>query len=140
MIIREKSNSQQMPLMGAVQWFKNGDHPFDDCLPVVGNDGSPFMGEGKVVRYFRHPHINGNSLCADCLKEYHDHGFIDLNFDNSAFLNEKFDLFSPKKKSKVCPSDWVVCHLDNDKDVDGKKTFFAISDKDLRKLFQVVEE
>lgn len=51
----------------ATQWFKNGDHPEDG--------GSEF--EGKVVRYFRHPNVPGDSPCNKCGHTMHEHGWID---------------------------------------------------------------
>jgi len=46
----------------STQWFKNGDHPQDNCIMIYPKDGGitkPFLSEGKVVRYFRHPEIPG---------------------------------------------------------------------------------
>ena len=48
-------------------WFKNGDHPLD---------GDPKTA-GDVVRYYRHPSVNGTSVCAACEHTFHDHGWID---------------------------------------------------------------
>jgi hypothetical protein len=131
MLIREKSNAVTMPVLVASQWFKNGDHPNDNCLPYVQDNGSPFLSEGKVVRYFRHPQINGHNLCATCLRTHNEHGFIDTNnFDTTPFVNAKYTLCT-LKKSTVCPTDWVIQNGDK---------YFAISDKNLRFNFQVMEE
>ena len=61
----------------ATQWFKNGDHPQDDCYYV--NDKSPdrFLSEGKVVRYYRHPDDNGARVCGKCGNDMGHHGWID---------------------------------------------------------------
>lgn len=65
----------------ATQWFKNGDHP---------NDGSD--GEGKIVRYYRHPDVSGARLCGHCGKSMHDHGWID----------------TLEGGHTVCPGDWII--------------------------------
>jgi hypothetical protein len=63
----------------ATQWFKNGDHPEDECrtiVPVPG-DGEPYLSEGKVVRYFRRPDVQGDTRCKHCALTMHMHGWID---------------------------------------------------------------
>ena len=46
----------------ATQWFKNGDHPEDDCIMVA-----PFrLDEGRIVRYYRSPSIDGKVDCHLC--------------------------------------------------------------------------
>lgn len=77
----------------ATQWWKNGDHPEDKCetiVPVPG-DGPPFLGEGKVVRYFRRPDVSGSDHCKCCFS-FHDHGWIDTLEGGHV----------------VCPGDWVI--------------------------------
>lgn len=54
----------------AVQWFKNGDHPQDEC------DGKDEI-EGKLVRYFRNPQLDGQAKCSRCGHTWHEHGWID---------------------------------------------------------------
>lgn len=77
----------------AYQWFKNGDHPRD----FAENE----TGEGRIVRYFRHPAIPGTDICkgvsrdgkpVGCGRMFHDHGFID----------------TLEGGHKVCPGDWVI--------------------------------
>ena len=70
----------------ATQWFRNGDHP---------KDGSDSSIEGKFVRYFRHPKISGDAVCAHCNKRFHYHGWIDT------FNARTIDLI-------ICPGDWVL--------------------------------
>jgi len=53
-------------IVEATQWWRNGDHP---------EDGTPEL-EGKIVRYYRHPHVAGTKVCA-CGQTMHDHGWID---------------------------------------------------------------
>lgn len=60
----------------ATQWFKNGDHPQDNCY-MVDDVPNPFMSEGSVVRYYRRPEMNGLELCQHCKRTLHDHGWVD---------------------------------------------------------------
>lgn len=93
------------------QWFKNGDHPADDSVPVrrrgrfdswspdvrdhTGElaliDGQPFLCEGRVVRYFRRPGVDGEAACPECSVRFHDHGWLDF----------------PPDGQTVCPGDWI---------------------------------
>lgn len=70
-------------LLQAVQWFKNGDHPDDNC------DG---QSEGKVVRYFS-AGADSDVLCNECKEPLRKHGYI----DNPDVVNRV-----------VCPGDWVM--------------------------------
>lgn len=82
----------------AFQWFKNGDHPDDACETIIASGkmdlpkGTPFQGEGKIVRYFRHPYVPGTSLCSKCGLTMHVHGWIDTLEDGH----------------NVCPKDWII--------------------------------
>lgn len=76
----------------AHQWFKNGDHPDDNCETFTGSDGKPFQGEGKVVRYFRHPDFSGQEVCNQCDHTFHEHGWIDEG----------------EEGCNVCPGDWII--------------------------------
>ena len=77
----------------AWQWFKNGDHPEDDQNTFTDSrSGKPFLGEGKVVRYFRRPDISGEALCSECGVRFHEHGWIDTLEDGH----------------RVCPGDWII--------------------------------
>ncbi len=75
----------------AVQWFKNGDHPEDDCKMFDAGKG-PFEGEGKVVRYYRNPDDDGKRNCIKCGTIMHFHGWIDTLEDGH----------------NVCPGDWII--------------------------------
>lgn len=66
----------------AHQWFRNGDHPED------GNSDN----EGAIVRYFRHPDVNGLCPCQHCGKPMYDHGWID----------------TLEAGHNVCPGDWII--------------------------------
>ena len=76
----------------ATQWFKNGDHPQDACEMITGSDGERFLSEGKVVRYYRHPAVDGAKVCKICGKTMHFHGWID----------------TPEGGHSVCPGHWVI--------------------------------
>lgn len=75
----------------AHQWHKNGDHPEDDCGTFDVGEG-PFQSEGRVVRYFRHPDVNGETPCKHCGVDMHDHGWID----------------TLEAGHNVCPGDWII--------------------------------
>lgn len=84
-------------IVSATQWWKNGDHPDDDCgwvcpLPDSTTRFEPFLSEGKIVRYFRHPQVPGGTACEHCGVIYHDHGWIDTMEGGHV----------------VCPGDWVI--------------------------------
>lgn len=80
----------------ATQWFMNGDHPEDDCgtyqRPDSNGEMFDFLGEGRVVRYFRHPDVNGRAYCKHCGQTMHNHGWIDTLEDGHI----------------VCPGDWII--------------------------------
>jgi hypothetical protein len=91
----------------ASQWFKNGDHPLDyaEDRPFMENgvltskSGEFFREkgwEGGVVRYFRHPAVDGQTECVHCGQTMHDHGWIDV----------------PVNGHIVCPGDWIVSEGD----------------------------
>lgn len=63
----------------AIQWFKNGDHPLDDVYRPFEDTGEipSIPREGKVVRYFRYPHVSGEKRCEHCNATMHYHGWID---------------------------------------------------------------
>jgi hypothetical protein len=82
-------------IIQATQWFKNGDHPDDNCPPVVASNGLPFQSEGKIVRYYRHPDDPGTRLCNHCTKTMHEHGWI----DNSMLV---------EGGHTICPGDWII--------------------------------
>lgn len=82
-----------------IQWFKNGDHPLDDCHMVTPDPNSttqfePFLSEGKIVRYFRNPEIGCDSICLICGKNMGIHGWIDPRINNGI-------------QYIVCPGDYI---------------------------------
>lgn len=76
----------------ATRWFQNGDHPEDNRETFTGEDGKPFLGEGKVVRYYRNPEDRGERLCEHCSRSMHYHGWIDTLEGGHV----------------VCPGDWII--------------------------------
>lgn len=75
-------------VIDATQWFKNGDHPEDYAKDHDGLEGGVlrvFTGaerkakdwEGDIVRYYRHPAVEGDTPCKHCGGRMHDHGWID---------------------------------------------------------------
>jgi len=86
-------------IVEAHQWFKNGDHP-EDHLPIGNNPTDAdwkryhdyLSTEGKVVRRYRHPKIDGKTGCEKCGMVMHDHGWIDT-FEGGHI---------------VCPGDFII--------------------------------
>jgi hypothetical protein len=83
----------------ATQWFKNGDHPEDDCRmiqPALSHKGDgenqPFLSEGKVVRYYRRPNDDGQRHCQHCGIIMHLHGWIDTKEGGHI----------------ICPGDYII--------------------------------
>lgn len=68
-------------VIDATQWFKNGDHPHDCAAEMFDYpDGCcrpRIIREGAIVRYFRHPSIDGEMPCQHCGVRMHEHGWID---------------------------------------------------------------
>ena len=84
-------------VVDAHQWFKNGDHPEDDRYMVCPDKDSeskfePFLSEGKIVRHFRRPDIDGDHPCEQCGNDMHNHGWIDTFGEGH----------------NVCPGDWII--------------------------------
>jgi hypothetical protein len=71
----------------ATQWFKNGDHPQD-----FSERGRGGLTEGKVVRYYRTPEMDGQTKCNHCDQIMHVHGWIDTLEGGHI----------------VCPGDWII--------------------------------
>ncbi len=76
----------------ATQWFRNGDHPQDGYRWVDNSDGDPVPVEGKVVRYYRVPSLEGKAECAYCGEIMHNHGWVDTLEGGHI----------------VCPGDWII--------------------------------
>lgn len=72
----------------ATQWFKNGDHPLDYTADHTGFQNGRSVSvpaehrrannwEGDVVRYYRTPDLDGQTVCKHCRDIMHNHGWID---------------------------------------------------------------
>lgn len=79
-------------VIDATQWHESGDHPEDNRDTFTGSDGKPFLGEGKVVRYYRTPDMDGQTVCDRCGSIMHDHGWID----------------TIPSGITICPGDWIL--------------------------------
>lgn len=87
----------------ATQWFKNADHPKDECTMVRPDPSSstqfaPFLSEGKVVRHYRTPELDGQNRCKHCDNIMHVHGWIDTLEGGHI----------------VCPADWIITGVQNE--------------------------
>jgi hypothetical protein len=87
----------------AFRWFQNGDHPDDyskdhegfqdgQLRLFTGEERKLMRWEGDVVRYYRHPDIDGERRCVKCGNRMHDHGWIDTLEGGHI----------------VCPGDWII--------------------------------
>jgi hypothetical protein len=81
-------------IVDAIRWFANGGHPEDDCFRPFEDTGKmpTTAREGRIVRYFRHPHVSGKRVCDQCKHTMHEHGWID----------------TLEGGHNVCPGDWVI--------------------------------
>jgi hypothetical protein len=84
----------------ASQWFANGDHPEDgDKVFIAPSDGKEYRCEGKIVRYYRTPKMDGASPCGYCTLTMHVHGWIDTLEGGHI----------------VCPGDWIITGVNGEK-------------------------
>ncbi len=100
----------------ATRWFKNGDHPADDCRPVEIPGQEPFLTEGMVVRYYRRPDVPGDRVCQRCQATMHEHGWID----------------TPEDGHMVCPGDWIITGISNER--------YPCKDSIFRATYEPVDE
>lgn len=89
----------------AIQWFKNGDHPHDQCETYTTPGGIQFLGEGWIVRYFRHPAIPGHYICNECNKPMDGHGWID--YARVYGIRKRMIVGDVYDGEKVCPGNWI---------------------------------
>ena len=84
----------------AEPWFRNGDHPEDhDPMNIkdpTNQDRESYCdylsSEGKIVRYFCRPDVEGTTICPKCKRTMNEHGWID----------------TPEDGHVVCPGDWII--------------------------------
>jgi hypothetical protein len=82
----------------ATQWFKNGDHPLDGEERFKGGEFDGELYEGNLVRYYRHPSLNGEKVCEQCSKTMHVHGWIDTLEGGHV----------------VCPGDFIITGVEGE--------------------------
>lgn len=94
----------------AMRWFKNGDHPEDGTatFQTMGMEKSKRC-EGKVVRYFRHPDVKGDTVCKHCGSIMHLHGWIDTLEGGHI----------------VCPGDFIITGVKGERYPRKCEIFFA---------------
>lgn len=87
-------NPPYEPELKSYQWFKNGDHPNDDVYRPFEDTGKipTEPREGKIVRYYRHPCIDGQSKCKKCNCIMNDHGWLDCGQNGII----------------ICPGNWIT--------------------------------
>lgn len=83
-------------VIDATQWWQNGDHPLDH-LPLGHGDPAKYADyvfdtEGKIVRRYNTPNMDGKMLCKHCGNSMRQHGWIDTLEGGHI----------------VCPGDWVI--------------------------------
>jgi len=76
----------------AEQWLENGDHSSDDSVFINGPNEEPFLSEGKVVRRYRTPDLDGQAKCVNCKAIMHVHGWVETLEGGHI----------------VCPGDWII--------------------------------
>jgi hypothetical protein len=108
--------TRKLPEIDAHQWFKNGDHPNDNVWRPFEDTGKipTEPREGAVVRYYRHPSVDGITICKECGFTIHDHGFLDNEYNY-----------------RVCPGDWIISQSN------GK--YSNISDKHFKLQYEEVK-
>lgn len=93
----------------ATQWFHNGDHPDDYAHEKTGFEGGELRTwtggqcrvngwEGQVVRYFRHPDVEGTEPCRECGLPMNNHGWIDTREGGHT----------------VCSGDWIITGVEGE--------------------------
>lgn len=91
----------------AVQWFSNGDHPYDYLAPITDpTDGTLWTAEhqrknnweGQVVGYYRDLYDSGDRRCWTCNVTMHNHGWI--NTAEGGHI--------------VCPGDYIITSVEGE--------------------------
>ena len=119
----------------ATQWFKNGDHPDDDCKmlrpdPKSTTQFDPHLSEGKVVRMYTPPGTKSSNYqesitalrelesgrCYKCGKLFRLHGSVD----------------ALEGQQIVCPGDWIITGCDG--------TYYKLPDWLFKEKYELVEE
>lgn len=82
-------------VIDATQWFTNGDHPQDNATEMFDYPWGQLpkvIKEGDVVRYYRHPEVEGATQCKQCGVAFDWHGWIDTLEGGHI----------------VCKGDWII--------------------------------
>lgn len=100
----------------ATQWFKNGDHPDDQCEmirpdPKGETQFKPHLSEGAVVKHFRESDDGyEGKYCAYCGKRMEKHGSLETE--------EGWDT--------VCPGYWIITEANGERNT-LTQTFFEMT-------------
>jgi hypothetical protein len=105
------------PVIEAVQWFRNGDHPADMSEPIDRPGDTPILSEGNVVRFFSWFHIPGDRFCSECGNQMRKHGIIDG-------LNGEEEL--------VHPGDYIITNAHG--------RFYRLSAKEFEGMYEPLED
>lgn len=97
--MKTKIYKKKSSVIQAVQWFKNGDHPEDGIEVFEDGEFKGELLEGKVVRYYRTPELDGKQLCIHCGYVMHEHGWLDTG----------------KRGHVVCPGDFIITNVNGDR-------------------------
>jgi hypothetical protein len=92
-------------MIEAHRWQQNGDHPGDNCqvIPATlpGDEYSEFWSEGRVVRYYRNPDLDGGFQCPLCGITMHLHGWIEPENSIGVFADNG-------NGTVVCPGSMII--------------------------------
>ena len=109
----------------ATRWLKNGDHPLDDTEELKNSEDWIFLSEGKVVRYYRRPELDGQRECEQCHSIMRNHGWIDTLEGGHI----------------VCPGDWIITGVAGEmypcKDQIFRDTYDAASEEAAEHVFEL---
>lgn len=108
--------AKYMMIVEAIQWFKNGDHPEDGNERFAPKSVQGKRYEGRVVRFFRRPDVDGDTKCDECGYHMHMHGWIE---DGGKGYN-------------VCPGDFIVTGFDGQ--------HYPVHPDEFKKKYRLVEE
>lgn len=87
----------------ATRWFKNGDHPKDDCHLIAGPAKDKYSSfgeytEGKIVKRYNKPGSSKRSVCSQCGETLAVHGWIKTLEGGHI----------------VCPGDWIITTVEGE--------------------------
>lgn len=119
--IYAKKYKKKPVVVEASRWFKNGDHPHDNCDTLPGGQYS----EGAVVRYFRSPdeEYAGHKFCKqpNCNDTYHYHGWIDTLEGGHIVCPGDYIITGVKGERYPCKPDIFEATYEEYNEAEGKK-------------------